>query len=338
MANFTSDELVNIIPITIHNATKYVLTFDQYSPGILQYVYFPKSIDSFSIAHAYIFDNLSLKPLCQPAQQRDYWVRYRFNNKIAESDTTYSTPFVFHIDVKKKSKVNVNEINGIQTGLRFLKGMFKIIKLFLPAEIKPAITVINLLITGANISLGITKFAETDWYIYFLAYPYPPNAYETPAVEWYPDNFGNISRNANHIYGHNKADSGFVTENYVIMDNDKPNFPAYPDTAKFKGYMAPRIIVNIYPNYLYRLSEVSVYAEYIKGSSQYTENPKMKKLVDKILESDAEELDRIYSEVGYNVAEKTSSLFYDSFGNEPTLPSSELDSRIDELLTLHKLE
>jgi hypothetical protein len=338
MANFTPDESVNIIPITIHNATKYVLTFDSYSPGILQYVYFPKSIDSFSVAHAYIFDNLSLKPLCQPTQQRDYWIRYRFNNKINASDTIYSTPFVFHIDVKKKSKVNANEINGIQTGLRVLKFYVQLVKMVVPPEVKAALTVLNILMTGANISLTITKFLDADWFIYFLAYPYPPNDYETPAVEWYPDNLGNISRNANHLYGHNKADSGFVTENYVIMDNNKPNFPAYPDTAKFRGYQAPRIIVNIYPNYLYRLSQVSAYAEYIKGSSQYTENPKMKKLVDKILESDVDGLSGLYSEIGYDKAEKTSALFYECLTNETNVSSPELETQIDEILKFHKIE
>jgi hypothetical protein len=70
----------------------------------------------------------------------------------------------------------------------------------------------------------------------------------------------------------------------------------------------------------------------------YSDNPKLKKIIDKILETDAAGLDKIYSEVGYGVAENTSSLFYESFINEPTLPTSELDPRIDELLKSYKIE
>lgn len=331
--DFSVDKNITFIPIVINNATNYKLNFSKRDLPLRDFAYFPQSIDSQSTGYAFIYSNI-IWPNENPAGDYDYCALYHFND-------AYSTPFVLHLLKNEENTLKKMKVyNGIQTGLRIANAYIRILKKVVGPGLRIALTIVNLAIAGTNVALSINKLAQVKDFYYFLAYPYSRTEGEisTPSFTWYKDNKGNQSVNSVSIHGIKHDDSTFVTENYIVWDNDSANYPQYPDTTKFKGYQPPRIVVNIYQNYLYQLSKVMVSAECVKSSTQYNENTKLKKLVDHILENDTEKLSKFYSEIGYDAAEKTSALLYECFTNEPMMPSANLDTKLDEILKLYKLQ
>jgi hypothetical protein len=324
----------NFIPVIINNATGYGLVFDSMNVESSNRVYFPLKIDSHSTETAFIYNNIFSIGTVKESKVKDLWARYKFNN-------TYNTQFVFHTLRESDRLIKKQTVfNGIQASLRVSQTLLRIVKFLYPGPtVKIILTIVNCGISAVNIGITIAKLLSSA-HIYFLAYPYSHSKQytEVPTKMWYKDTSGIESSNSVFITGAMPDDTAFVTENYVVWASDSLNFPKFQDTTKYTGYILPKIVVNIYPRYLYSLSSVSVNAEQLKNGAQYNDNPKIKKLVDKILETDCIELDKIYSEVGYNTADKTSALFYECFSDSPPVLSSEIDSRIDELLKSYKIE
>jgi len=309
------------LPVFINNYTDYDLNQAKLDSNMRWYTYFPKQIKSKSTKCGYIYRNLESNMENMESPIRDMWVQYKFDN-------SYQTPFVCHILCRPKDIDYANKkYNGIQTGLkiaRALVGNIPVIGRYL-----------RMLAGSSNFVLNVANWIKYGKYFYFLAYPYSTEVKEVPNVFWYPNDSGQVSTNSVYIHGGvSKIDTAFVTENLVVWDSDTLNYPSNLGV----GFIAPKIIVNIYPAWKYFLVHPKVMAEAVKNTEEYNQNPKLKKLVDFLISKEASDMESLYSEIGYDKAKSTSFFLDEHFTETLQVSSTDYNKKLDELIKVYKLE
>ena len=312
---------VTFLPVFINNFTDYDLNYIKQEPNIKYYTYFPKQIKSKSTQCGYIYKNLELNMTNMVSPIRDMWVQYKFDN-------SYQTPFVCHILCRPKDiDYTLQRFNGIQTALR-------IARMFI-GSIPEVGGVIRMLIGATNTVLSVVNWINYGKYFYFLAYPYSTEVKEVPNIFWYPNNLGQTSTNSVYLHGGvSKIDTAFVTENLVVWDSDSLNYPSKLGV----GYIGPKIVVNIYPSWQYFLIHPMVMAEAVKNTEEYNQNPKLKKLVDFLIDKNENDLEKLYSEIGFDKAKSTSFFLDEHFAETLQVSSPDYITKLDELIKAYKLE
>jgi len=312
---------LTFVPVFINNYTDYDLNQAKLDPNIKKYTNFPSQIKSKSTGCGYIYNTLEENMLNVQGAIHDMWVQYKFDN-------TYQTPFVCHILCRPKDiDYTLKRFNGIQTA-------FKIASIFV-GHIPEVGKALKILIGFTNTALNVANWISYGKYFYFLAYPYSTEVKEVPNVFWYPNDSGQTSTNSVYIHGGvSKIDTAFVTENLVVWDSDKPDYPF----NRRVGYIGPKIVVNIYPSWLYFLIHPMVMAEAVRNTEEYNQNPKLKKLVDFLIGKDVTDLEKLYSEIGYDKAKSTSFFLDEHFTETLQVSSTDYNEKLDELIKAYKFE